>query len=89
MDGPSATPALVTQDTPALVTQDEGELPFAAIDLDRSVGLVETRLLEVPGLFMLESGRTLAELVRDALGASAESAANNRPARRKKRLRSG
>lgn len=62
MDGTTATPALVTQDTPALVTQDEGELPFVAIDLDRSVGLVETRLLEVPGVFRLESGRTLADL---------------------------
>ncbi len=40
-----------------LVTQDEGEAPFGADP--RSVGLVQTQILEVPGLFTLESGRSL------------------------------
>jgi homoserine O-acetyltransferase len=45
-----------------LVTQDEGEAPFAGASLDRSVGLVRTRFLHVPGTFALECGETLPEL---------------------------
>lgn len=57
---PAATAG--TAATQPLVTQDEGELPFAAIDPEQSVGIVETRSLAVPGVFTLESGLTLADL---------------------------
>ncbi len=39
-----------------LVTQDEGEAPIGEATLERSVGLVQTRSLTVPGPFVLESG---------------------------------
>jgi homoserine O-acetyltransferase len=45
-----------------LVTQDEGEAPFAGAALERSVGLVETHFLHVPGTFSLECGEILPEL---------------------------
>jgi homoserine O-acetyltransferase len=49
-------------DTPSLVTQDEGEAPFTPNALTRSVGLVRTKLLDVPGRFALDSGAWLDDI---------------------------
>jgi homoserine O-acetyltransferase/O-succinyltransferase len=50
-------------DTPSLVTQDEGEAPFTPGALTNSVGLVQTRMLSLPGRFALDSGAWLDDVV--------------------------
>ena len=51
------------QQEEGLVTQDEGEAPFSPALHPDSVGLVQTRLIALPGRFPLESGRALDDLV--------------------------